>query len=199
MKVIVVGASGTLGQAVTAVLGEHHEVLEASRRGTFQVDITDAGSIAKLYDATGPVDAVVCTAGVTPFKPLTELSREDFDSGINDKLLGQIELVRQGLDHVRDGGSFTLVSGVTSNDPIATGAVAGTVSGAIDAFVRCAAIELPRGLRINAVSATVFEEAWEGYGEFFPGYRPVPAREVGRAFLKSVSGAQTGQVYRVGY
>ncbi|CAN5921968.1 short chain dehydrogenase [soil metagenome] len=200
MRILVVGASGTLGTAVAAALGpdgQGHEVLDASRSGSFTVDLTDAGSIAALYRATGRVDAVACAAGVTPFAPLSELGLDDFRAGLTDKLLGQVELVRRGVEHVSDGGSFTLVSGVLAYDPIVTGAVAATVNGAVDAFVRAAAIELPRGLRINAVSATVFEEAWHAYGAYFPGYRPVSTAEAARAYVKSVEGAQTGQVYRV--
>ena len=124
---------------------------------------------------------------------------DDFRAGLQDKLLGQIEVVRQGVHHVNDGGSFTLVSGVLADDPIVTGIVASTVNGALNAFVRAAAIELPRGLRINAVSATVFEEAWDTYGEYFPGHRPIATAEAARAYVKSIDGAQTGQTYRIGY
>jgi NAD(P)-dependent dehydrogenase (short-subunit alcohol dehydrogenase family) len=152
-----------------------------------------------MYASVGTVDAIACAAGVTPFKPLAELARADYQAGFTDKLLGQIELVHQGIEHLADGGSFTLVSGVLAYEPIVTGAVAGAVNGAVDAFVRSAAIELPRGQRINAVSATVFEEAWDAYGEYFPGQKPVAVAEAGRAYLRSVRGRQTGQIYRVGY
>jgi NAD(P)-dependent dehydrogenase (short-subunit alcohol dehydrogenase family) len=199
VRILVVGASGTLGSAVVAALEPRHEVLPASRTGQYPVDLTDQGSIAALYADAGSIDAVVCTAGVTPFAALPDLTFDDFRAGLTNKLLGQIELVRQGLALVADGGSFTLVSGVLSADPIRTGTVASTVNGALDAFVRAAAIELPRGLRINAVSAEVFEESWPAYGPFFSGHRPVPVAEAARAFVKSVEGAQTGQVYRVGY
>ena len=199
MKILVVGASGTLGRAVTVALAANHEVVAASRSGAHRVDLTDPPSIAELYRAVGPVDAVACCAGHSPFKPLADLTLEDYRAGLGDKLLGQVELVRRGLAHVTDGGSFTLVSGVTSNDPIVGGTAAAVVNGALDAFVRSAAIELPRGLRINTVSATVFEEAWDAFGPFFPGHRPVPVAEVARAFVKSVDGAQTGRTYRVGY
>lgn len=199
MKVLVIGGTGALGRGVVTALSPRHEVIVASRSGDHRVDITDPASITRLYDSVGQVDAVACAAGVTPFRPLAELSRRDFLNGLGDKFLGQVELVRQGLDRLSDGGSFTLIAGVTSAEPILTGAVAGAVNGAVEAFVRCAAIELPRGLRINAISPTVLEESWEAYSDSFPGYRPTPGAEVGRAYLKSISGAQTGQVYRVGY
>lgn len=200
MRVLVVGASGTLGKAVTSTLRERgHDVLEASRAGKHVVDLNEPDTIDALYQETGTVDAVASTAGVTPFRRFVELSREHFRAGIDDKLLGQVELVRRGLPHVRDGGSFTLISGVLTTDPIVTGAVASLVDGALDAFVRAAAIELPRGLRINAVSPTVLEESWDAYAAYFAGHRPVGAAEAGRAYVKSIEGAQTGQTYRVGY
>jgi NAD(P)-dependent dehydrogenase (short-subunit alcohol dehydrogenase family) len=199
MKVLVVGASGRLGTAVVAALADRHEVVASSRSGEHFVDLTDPASIASLYSSIGTVDAVACTAGKTPYGALTELTSEQWLAGVRDKLLGQVELVRHGIDHVSDGGSFTLVSGILSVEPVRTSSVASTVDGAIDAFVRSAAIELPRGLRVNAVSATVFEEAWDAYGPMFPGATPIPVADAARAYVKSIEGAATGQVLRVGY
>jgi NAD(P)-dependent dehydrogenase (short-subunit alcohol dehydrogenase family) len=197
--VLVVGASGRLGRAVVAALADRHEVVEASRSSQHFVDLTNPASIAGLYASVGPVDAVACTAGKTPYGALAELTSEQWLAGLRDKLLGQVELVRLGIDHVSDGGSFTLVSGVLSVEPVPTSPIASTVDGAVDAFVRSAAIELPRGQRINAVSATVFEEAWDAYGSMFAGATPIPVADAARAYVESIEGAGTGQVIRVGY
>jgi NAD(P)-dependent dehydrogenase (short-subunit alcohol dehydrogenase family) len=197
--VLVVGASGRLGTAVVAALGDRHEVVAASRTGEHYVDLTNPASIAGLYSSVGTVDAVACTAGKTPYGALTELTSDQWSAGLRDKLLGQVELVRLGIDHVSDGGSFTLVSGVLSAEPVPTSPVASTVDGAIDAFVRSAAIELPRALRINTVSATVFEEAWDAYGAMFAGATPVPVADAARAYVESIEGDTTGQVIKVGY
>ncbi len=199
MRVLVVGASGRLGSAVVAALADRHEVVAASRSGEHFVDLTNPASIAGLYSAVGPVDAVACTAGKTPYGALADLTSDQWLAGVRDKLLGQVELVRLGLSHVTDGGSFTLVSGILSEQPVPTSPIASTVDGAVDAFVRSAAIELPRGLRINAVSATVFAEAWDAYGAMFPGATPVPVAEAAAAFVASIEGAETGQVLKVGY
>jgi NAD(P)-dependent dehydrogenase (short-subunit alcohol dehydrogenase family) len=200
MRILVVGASGRLGSAVVDALADRHEIVTASRSGDGHfVDLRNPATIAGLYASVGPVDAVACTAGKTPYGALEELGSDQFAEGVRDKLLGQIELVRQGARHLPDGGSFTLVSGVLGVDPIRTGAVASTVNGGIDSFVRAAAIELPRGLRVNAVSATVFAEAWDVYGPLFPGFKPVPVADAARAFVKSIEGALTGKVFRVGY
>lgn len=198
MRVLVVGASGVLGRAVVSALSGH-ELIAAARMSGRIVDLGDAASIAALYTDVGQVDAVACAAGETPFKPFGELSLNDYRAGLESKLLGQVELVRQGVDYVADAGSFTLVSGILSAEPIETGAVASTVNGAVDAFVRAAATALPRGQRINAVSSTAFTETWDDYASFFPGFVPVPAADAARAFVRSIEGVQTGQVYRVGY
>ena len=193
------GASGRLGSAVVAALSGRHEVVEASRSGDNFVDLTNPASIAGLYTAVGQVDAVACTAGKTPYGALTDLTSEQWLAGVRDKLLGQVELVRLGLEHVTDGGSFTLVSGILSERPVPTSPIASTVDGGVDAFVRSAAIELPRGLRINTVSATVFQEAWDAYGPMFPGATPIPVAEAAVAYVESIEGTGTGQVLRVGY
>jgi len=198
VRVLVVGASGVLGRAVVSAL-QGHEVMAAARTSGHTVDLGDAASIAALYAAVGPVDAVACAAGRTPFKPFGELSLDDYRAGLESKLLGQVELVRQGVEHVADGGSFTLVSGVLAAEAIETGTVASTVNGGVEAFVRAAATGLPRGQRINAVSSTAFTETWDDFARFFPGFVPVPAADAARAFVKSIEGVQTGQVYRVGY
>jgi NAD(P)-dependent dehydrogenase (short-subunit alcohol dehydrogenase family) len=194
MKILIVGANGLLGSAAAAALRERHEVIEASRSGQVQVDLTEPDSIQRMFDEVGTVDAVISCTGSVPFKPLAELTDKDFRSGLEDKVLGQVNLVQIGAKHVADGGSFTLTSGVLAREPILTGAASSLANGALESFVMAAAAELPRRIRINAVSPTVLAEA-SGYHEFFPGFSQVPADEVGRAYVKSVEGIQTGQVY----
>jgi NAD(P)-dependent dehydrogenase (short-subunit alcohol dehydrogenase family) len=199
MRVLLIGHSGRLGAAVHDALAVRHDIVTASRSGgDVTVDIREPQSIAEMYERTGPVDAVACAAGHVPYRPLGELTHEDFQAGIADKLLGQVELVRQGLPHVADDGSFTLITGVLVRQPIVTGTVASLVNGALEAFVRAAAIELPGRRRINAVSPTVFTEALDVYGAYFPGFLPVPLSDVAATFVRSIEGAQTGQFYALG-
>jgi NAD(P)-dependent dehydrogenase (short-subunit alcohol dehydrogenase family) len=103
-----------------------------------------------------------------------------------------VELVRQGIPHLADDGSFTLISGILARHPIRTGAVSSLANGGLEAFVRAAAIELPGRRRINAVSPTVFAEALDVYGDLFPGFLPVPVREVAASYVRSIEGAETG-------
>ncbi len=179
-------------------LGKRHQVITAGRNsGEHRVDLRDDASVAGLFAAVGRVDALVSAAGNVHFGPLAEMTAEQFDVGLQDKLLGQIRLALIGQHHLQDGGSITLTTGILAEQPIRLGANATAVNAAVEGFVRAAACELPRGLRINAVSPTVLTEAWDAYADFFPGFEPVSAARAALAFQRSIEGVQTGQVYKV--
>lgn len=199
MKILLIGASGTVGSAVDKELSARHEIIRIGRtRGDFQVDISDSASIRALFAETGKFDALVCTAGNVTFAPLAEMDAQSFALGLQDKLMGQVNLLLIGREFANDGASFTFTSGVLSHDPIRSGASAALVNGALDSFVRAAAIELPRGMRVNSVSPTVLVEAMGSYAPYFRGYKPVAGADVGLAYAKSVEGLQTGQTFHVG-
>lgn len=195
MKIIIVGAEGDIGNAACSELAVRHDIIKVGRTsGELQVDLSDRSSIETLYEKTGKVDAVVCTAGVVHFGPLTEFTEDQFMIGLTNKLMGQVNLVLCGLPHINDGGSFTLTSGVLDRDPVRQGTGAATANAALAGFVTGAAIELPRRLRINVVSPGLLEVSEKRYGAYFPGHERVPSDRVGRAYAKSVDGAGTGQV-----
>jgi NAD(P)-dependent dehydrogenase (short-subunit alcohol dehydrogenase family) len=195
MRILIVGAAGTLGRAVHQLLADRgHDIIAVGRNsGDVRADIADEQQLARLWDQVGQVDAVVCASGEVTYAPLTELSSADFGSAWAQKALAQINLVRTGLDHVAARGSFTLISGIPSREPVVSSAAAATANGAVEAFVRAAAIEIaPR--RINVISPSVFTESLDAYSDFFPGFAPVDLADVARGFRKSVEGAATGQV-----
>lgn len=197
MKILLVGASGTLGRAIAQALS-HHDVLAASRNSAdYPVDITDDASVAVLLRKTGKVDAIVSAAGVLHFGPLPEMTPAQFTVGLNDKLLGQVRLALLGQHALNDGGSITLTTGIVADEPIRSGANASAVNRALEGFVQGAAFELQRGVRINAVSPSVLTESWGDYGAFFPGFEPVTAARAALAYQRSVEGVQSGRVYRV--
>ena len=199
MKILLIGASGTVGTAVDKELSTRHEIIRIGRTsGDFQVDISDSASIRALFGKTGKFDALVCAAGNVTFAPLAEMDAQSFALGLQDKLMGQVNLLLIGREFANDGASFTFTSGVLSHDPIRSGASAALVNGALDSFVRSAAIELPRGLRVNSVSPTVLVEAMDSYAPYFRGFKPVAGADVGLAYAKSVEGLQTGQTFHVG-
>ena len=200
MKIVVIGASGTVGRAVTAELSRQHEVIRVGRsQGDHQVDITSQQSVQALFEKIGRVDAIVSASGSLFFGPLATMTDDNFNQGLQDKLLGQIRLALTGQHYLNDGGSITLISGIVAHEPIAQGVNATTVNAGLEGFVRAAACELPRGIRINLISPGVLTESLAAYDGFFPGFSSVPAAAVAQAYRRSVEGIQSGRVYTVGY
>lgn len=198
MKVLIIGANGTIGKAVVEEMSGGAEIITASRTNADQeVDITSTESIKSLFEKVGEIDALVCTAGAAAFESVNEMTPEQNLVAVNSKLLGQVNLVLLGLDYIRDKGSITLTTGVLMDDPIEKASSAAMANGGIRAFVKSAAIELPRSIRINNVSPTMVVESEEKYGPLFQGFKPREVKDVGLAFKKSILGAQTGQTYEV--
>lgn len=193
MRILIVGATGTVGQAVAAALGKRHEILEASRhRAQYRVDITDPDSIRSLYESVGHVDAVVAAAGGAAWKPLADLTDGDFEFSLRYKLSGQVNLVRIGTHWVSDGGSFTLTSGILAHQPIPGSTAVSIVNAGVEAFGRAAALELPRGLRINVVSPPWVMETLRATGR--DPSAGLPAAELARSYVASVEGSGTGEI-----
>ena len=191
MKILIVGASGTIGRAVVKALGSGNEVVEASRNGNVRVDLSDPKSIRNMYEAVGKLDAIVSTAGSGQFGPLNALSDEDFDFGLGNKLMGQVNLVRYGLDFLNDGGSITLTSGILAEQPNAGSVLLTTLNSAVECFVRAAALDLPRSIRLNAVSPPMVKETAQMMGW---GNGGVPVNAVAQSYIEALEGEITGEV-----
>lgn len=192
MRILIVGATGTIGQPLSAALAHHDLVLASRERAHEQVDIADPSSIQALYRRIGRVDAVVSAAGAAKFAPLAELSDDDFAFSLRNKLMGQVNLVRYGIDAVNDGGSFTLTSGVLAQKPMPGSAAISLVNAGVEGFVRAAALELPRGQRVNVVSPPWVAETLAAMGQDPSG--GLPAAVVARAYVSSIEGSQSGAV-----
>ncbi|MEP7375131.1 MAG: short chain dehydrogenase [Chitinophagaceae bacterium] len=196
MKIIIVGATGTMGKYLTNELEKEHEIIKAAQKGgDIQVNITSAESIENMYKKAGAFDAVICTAGPTYVGPWKKMTDKEFRKGLEGKLMGQINLVLIGQHYINPAGSFTLITGALTHEPQLNFANASATNGAVEAFVRAAAIELDNGIRINAVSPTVIENS-PHYFPFFPGDIPVTMKQLEYGFRKSVFGANTGQVIK---
>ncbi|MRV71297.1 short chain dehydrogenase [Duganella sp. FT92W] len=198
MKIIVIGAAGTIGTAVVEELGRRHDIVAVGKsRGQYQADMTDYAQVQALFGKVGKADAVVVAAGIMALEPLAGMTPERFRVGLNSKLMGQVHVALAAQHALNDGGSITLTSGIDVYHPIRHAANAVTSNAAVEGFVRGAAIELARGIRINAVTPGLLTESKEAYGHLFPGFETVPARRVALAYARSVEGAQTGQIYKV--
>src|SRR5258708_9488492 len=140
--------------------GAGNEVVKVGRKsGDLRGDSESRESMRQLYQVVGSFDAVAVAAGEVVFAPLPQLNAENWQFSLGSKLMGQISLVQEAIPFINERGSFTLVSGVLNDEPIFASAAAAAVSGALEGFVRAAAVELPKGLRINVVRPTILNES----------------------------------------
>ena len=197
MKIIVIGATGTIGKAVADQLAMRHDIVCASRKSETQVDIRDSASITALFDRIKDVDAVVsCGGDIEAMRnsvmgPVENLSDEQFQIGFR-MVLDQINLVRVCMKFLRDGGSITLTTGAISTHPRPGSAVASMIGTSIESFVRSASLESPRGLRINAVSPGWVRETMEKMG--MDGTSGMPAKTLADYYASAVEGNMNGQI-----
>lgn len=109
MKIVIIGASGTVGRAVTEELSRRHETIRVGRtQGDLQVDITSQESVSALFDSVGKVDAIVSASGGLHFGPLSTMKDSDFNQGLQDKLLGQVRLALTGQHYLNEGAPSRL-------------------------------------------------------------------------------------------
>ena len=194
MKIVIIGATGTIGKAVAAALRGKHEVIAVSRSAAqYRADITDKSSLEKAFAAIGKVDAIVSAAGGAVFKPLAALTDADFEKCLHDKLMGQVNVVRVGSQYIRSGGSITITSGVLAGEPMPGAAAISMVNAGLEGFGRAAALELGNEkIRVNVVSPPWVTETLIAY-KMDP-TNGLPAAEVAKAYVKSIEGEATGLI-----
>jgi len=194
MKILIIGAEGTIGREIVKALSDH-DVIGASRKsGDVRVDITQPGSIRDMYAKVGRVDAVISAAGSGAWKPLAELTDEDFTYSLDYKLMGQVNVIRYGFDSVSDGGSITTTSGILARSPMPSSSAISLVNAGLEGFTRAAALEAPRGIRVNVVSPPWVSETLKEMG-MDPSHG-MPSAEVAKAYVRAVTGSETGQVIK---
>ncbi|RDJ98538.1 hypothetical protein DLM46_32950 [Paraburkholderia lacunae] len=101
--------------------------------------------------------------------------------GDENKLTGQVNLVRCSVGHITQGGSLTLTSGILSLHPVTGSAAVGIVNAEVEAFVRSAALELHGKARVNVVS---------------PGWVSETLAATGQAYSADTPAAVVAQAYR---
>lgn len=197
MKILIIGGRGTIGRPVAEHFQKNNEVIIAGRNsGDLQIDISDSESIKNGLESLKKVDAIVCIAGEAKWADFNDLSEDDYYIGFKSKLMGQVNLVRIGKNYLTPGGSITLSTGILADDPVVKTTSAAMVNGAIHSFVQAVALEIENGIRVNAVSLGMVEDAYEKYKDYFPGHNPVPMKKAVNAFVRSVNGKGNGEIIR---
>ena len=197
MKILLIGANGTIGKVVKNHLDKKHQVIASSRSSSkTKINIESTYSILAALESVGPIDSIVCIAGEARWKDMDDMTEEDYYVGIKSKLMGQVNLVRYGLKHLNPFGSITLTTGILADDPVYRTTSAAMVNGAIHSFVKAAALEMKDGKRINAVCCGLVADAAKKYEGYFPGHNPVPMDRVVNAYVKSIEGRGNGLVIR---
>ena len=197
MRILIIGGNGTIGRSITNHFSKDNEVIVAGRNsGELTIDISDSESIKKGLEQVGQLDAIVCIAGEAKWADFKDLTEEDYYIGLRSKLMGQVNLVRIGQHHLNPNGSITLSTGILADDPVLKTTSAAMVNGGIHSFVQAVALEIENGLRVNAVSLGMVEDAYEKYKDYFPGHNPVPMKKVVNAYVRSVNGKDNGKVIR---
>ena len=198
MKILIIGGNGTIGRKVTTHLSQENDLIIAGRKsGDITVDISDSTSIKAMFEKTGKLDAIICIAGEAKWATFNDLTEDDYYIGLKSKLMGQVNLVRIGKDYLNENGSITLSTGILADDPVVKTASAAMVNGGIHSFVQAVALEIENGIRVNAVSLGMVEDAYEKYKDYFPGHNPIPMSKVINAYVRSVSGKDNGKVIRI--
>ncbi|MGA9993493.1 MAG: SDR family oxidoreductase, partial [Thiobacillaceae bacterium] len=91
---------------------------------------------------------------------------------------------------VADRGSFTLTSGILARTPMPGSAAISLINAGVEGFVRAAALEAPRGIRVNVVSPPWVSETLQAL-KMDPA-QGLPAAVVARSYVRSVTGTDTG-------
>jgi NAD(P)-dependent dehydrogenase (short-subunit alcohol dehydrogenase family) len=193
MKVVVIGATGTIEKAVAEAREKRgHTVIRASRKSAVRIDILDEASLNALFEGKKDIDAVVSCAGGAGWGPLENLSDEDFALSLSYKLMGQVNVIRVAKDKVKDGGSITVTSGILATHPMPGSAAVSLVNAGLEGFVRAAGLEMKRGVRVNVVCPPWVKETLKAMK--MDESQGLAAAEVAKAYVAAVEGRANGEV-----
>ncbi|MCX2746063.1 short chain dehydrogenase [Mangrovivirga sp. M17] len=199
MRILLVGATGTIGKHLDNHFSKNHEVIRVSRNdGDIKADITKPETIKQMFEKAGDIDAVISATGGAFFGPLNELDYKKGMDSFGNKAMGQINLILEGQHFLKKGTSISIISGILSEDPIKNSSALSMVNGAINSFIKAASLEMfEKGIRLNAISPGLVEDSVDELGEAFPGHNPVSMKRVIKAYEKSVLGLVNGEIIKV--
>jgi 2,3-dihydro-2,3-dihydroxybenzoate dehydrogenase len=151
-------AVGLLDRDVAGLTLTAEHAREAGASGVVQApaDVASRAEVdaafATVVDALGPLDGLVCAAGILLPGGLQDTTTADWDRQLATNSTGALHCLQAGATRLRDGGAIVVVSSNAARVP-RTGMLAYAASkAATSALARCAGLELAeRGLRCNVV------------------------------------------------
>ena len=174
--IIVTGAGSGIGRETSCILADHGAtviMLDVNAEGLVEtaalggenchpitIDLTDAVAVAEaialIVKEYGKIDGLVHCAGISSRKPLNVLSKDGFSKVMDINFYCFVELVKQCAKkkHINDGASIVVMSSISSIRGYKAKTEYCVSKAAVDAFVRCMALELAdRKIRVNSVMA----------------------------------------------
>lgn len=195
MKIVLVGATGMIGQAIVKELAEHQVIQVGNSKGDYQVDIEDRASVSALFEKLGKVDAIISTAGQIVFSAFNEMDFEQVKMTVDSKIMGNMNLFQIGSQYIHQGGSFTFTTGYLAQNPMPGSTTISMVNAALDAFAKAAALEFGSDLRVNTVSPRFVKETMELMG--MDSSTGVPVADTAKAYRHAIASDESGQAFDV--
>lgn len=174
--IIITGAGSGIGRETALVLAKQSAtviMLDVNEAGLTEtaalggehchpvtIDLTDSiavtDSVKQIVEEYGKLDGLVHCAGISSRKPLNVLSKDGFSKVMDVNFYSFVELVKNCAKkkHINDGASIVVMSSISSIRGYKAKTEYCVSKAAVDAFVRCMALELAdRKIRINSVMA----------------------------------------------
>ena len=175
-KIIVTGAGSGIGRETSRLLSELGAsviMMDVNADGLTEtasvggihcipmtIDLTDnsavAEAVSQIVEKHGKLDGLVHCAGISSRKPLNVLSKDGFSKVMDINFFSFVELVKQCAKkkHINEGASIVVMSSISSIRGYKAKSEYCVSKAAVDAFVRCMALELAdRRIRVNSVMA----------------------------------------------
>jgi NAD(P)-dependent dehydrogenase (short-subunit alcohol dehydrogenase family) len=163
---LVTGGAGGIGRAVSAALsamGVEVGCLDVHPNGDTGVsiacDVTDERAVAAAFDQVerelGPLNLLVCAAGVVSEHAISELPLEQWRRVVDVSLTGTYLAIREAVPRMlaAGGGSIVAYSSGYGRTGYRRGAHYAAAKAGVEALVKSAALELAdAGIRVNAIA-----------------------------------------------
>ncbi|HWK06992.1 MAG TPA: SDR family oxidoreductase [Puia sp.] len=178
-KIIILGGSSGLGLAtakaaaaegakVIIVSGNQQRIDQALPEGSegYAADLSKEKNIAAFFETMGGFDHLVYTAAENlSLSAIHEMELDKAREFFTLRYWGAVAAVKYGASHIKPGGSINLTSGIASTRPGKGWALASSICGAMEGFVRAAAVELAP-IRVNSVvPGVVRTNLWNSLSE----------------------------------